>query len=176
MTWYYGVDGRRQGPVEETALETLELSGGIEWTTPIWREGMPAWKPYGEIFGRPSVHCHECTRQVDKEPAVRYRDLYICPRCKTLFFQKVREGLASEETTQYCGFWIRFCARMLDGLILATVALPLSVINQVIIFRSIPFTGPGAEMNRLENTAFLGPFLTTQAGFLLASLILAFRL
>jgi uncharacterized RDD family membrane protein YckC len=174
MSWYYGVDGRRQGPVEETALEALELSGGIEWTTPIWREGMPAWKPFGAIFGRASVRCHECNRQVDKDSTVLYRDLSICPRCKTLFFQKVREGLASEETTQYCGFWIRFCARMLDGLILGTVTLPLSLINQVITLRSIPFTSPGAEMNRLENSAFLGPFLTIQAGFLLASLILAF--
>jgi uncharacterized RDD family membrane protein YckC len=141
MSWYYGVDGRRQGPVEETALEALELSGGIEWTTPIWREGMPAWKPFGAMFGRASVRW---------------------------------EGLASEETTQYCGFWIRFCARMLDGLILGTVTLPLSLTNQVITMRSIPFTDPGAEMNRLENSAFLGPFLTIQAGFLLASLILAF--
>ena len=30
MSWYYGVDGRRQGPVEETALESLELSGILE--------------------------------------------------------------------------------------------------------------------------------------------------
>jgi uncharacterized RDD family membrane protein YckC len=174
MSWYYGVDGRRQGPVEEEALETLELAGAIEWSTPFWREGMTAWKPFGEIFRRASVHCHECKRKVDKEPAVRYRDLYICPRCKTLFFQKVREGLASEEAAQYCGFWIRFCARLLDGLFLSVVTLPLSVINEVIIFRFYPFPGPGGRMDRFENTALLGTFLTIQAAFVLVSLILAF--
>jgi uncharacterized RDD family membrane protein YckC len=169
MSWYYGVDGRSHGPVEEATLETLELSGAIEWATPIWRAGMTAWKPFGEIFRRPSVHCHECERSVDKEPAIRYRDLYICPRCKPLFFQKVREGLANEEAAQYCGFWIRFCARMLDGLILGALTVPLSIINQVIIFRTYPLTGPGAGMERFENTAQLGEFLTIQAAFVLVS-------
>ena len=123
MSWYYGVDGQRQGPVEETELETLELSGAIEWTTPIWQQGMIEWKPFGEIFKRASVLCHDCKRKVDQEPAVRYRNLYICARCKILFFQKVREGLASEEAAQYCGFWIRFCARLLDGLLLLIVTV-----------------------------------------------------
>jgi uncharacterized RDD family membrane protein YckC len=174
MSWYYGVDGQRQGPVEETALETLQLSGAIEWTTPIWRAGMAAWKPFGEIFRRPSVHCHECKRQVDKESAVRYRDLYICPRCKTPYFQKVREGLANEEAVQYCGFWIRFCARLLDSLFLFAITFPLSMINQVVIFRYIPATGPEANMNRFEDTAQLGTFLAIEAAFLLASFLLGF--
>jgi len=174
MSWYYGADGRRHGPVEDGALETLELSGAIEWTTPIWRAGMAAWKPFGEIFGRPSVQCHECHRTVDKEPTVRYRDLSICPRCKTAYFQKVREGLASEEAAQYCGFWIRFSARLLDGLILMAVTLPLSLINQVIFFRFYPITGPGVRIESFENTANLGAFLTIQAAFALVSLILTF--
>jgi uncharacterized RDD family membrane protein YckC len=174
MTWYYGIDGRRQGPVQEAELETLQLVGAIEWTTPVWREGMTAWKPFGEIFRRASVQCHECNRKVDKEPVVHYRDLFICPRCKSSFFQKLREGLASEEVAEYCGFWIRFCARLLDGLILLAASFPLSTINQVIIFRFYPITGPGIRMERFASTAQLGPFLAVQAGFVLVSLMLAF--
>jgi uncharacterized RDD family membrane protein YckC len=173
MSWYYGVDGQRQGPVEEAALESLEFSGTIEWATPIWRTGMTAWKPFGEIFRRASVQCHECKRTVDKEPTVRYRELYICPRCKTSFFQKVREGLANEEAAQYCGFWIRFCARLLDSLFLFALTFPLSLINQVVIVRYIPLTGPEARVGRLEDIANLGTFLTIEAAFLLASFILA---
>ena len=105
MSWYYGVDGRPQGPVEQTTLEQLALSGALEWTTPLWRTGMTAWRPFGEIFQRASVRCHECHRQVEKEPAIRYRELFICPKCKNRFFQKVREGLAQEEAAHYCGFW-----------------------------------------------------------------------
>ena len=82
MTWYYGVDGRREGPVEEANLETLELSGAIEWSTPVWRQGMSEWKPFGEVFNRAPVRCHECQRSVDQESAVHYRDLFICRGCR----------------------------------------------------------------------------------------------
>ncbi len=174
MSWYYGVDGRRQGPVEEAALETLELSGTIEWTTPVWREGMTAWKPLGEIFKRESVNCGECKRKVDQESAIHYRDLRICPRCKTLFFQKVREGLASEEAVQYCGFWVRCCATLLDGLFRSVVTVPLTVVNQIIIFRMYPLSAPGSRTNMFEDTAQLGTLLTIQAAFILVGLIVAF--
>src|SRR5260370_42232829 len=43
MSWYYGLDGRTQGPVEEAVLEKLSLSDAIECTTPLWRTGMSAW-------------------------------------------------------------------------------------------------------------------------------------
>ena len=142
MTWYYGVVGRREGPVEETALETLELSGAIEWSTPVWRQGMSEWKPFGEMFNRVAVICHECKRNVSQESAIRYRDLSICPGCKTLYFQKVREGLASEETAHYCGFWIRFAARLLDGLFLLIVRGPLMMINASIV-QMHPLPAPG---------------------------------
>ena len=172
MTWYYGVDGRREGPVEEANLETLELSGAIEWSTPVWRQGMSEWKPFGEMFNRASVRCHECQRNVDQESAVRYRDLFICPGCKTLYFQKVREGLASEETAHYCGFWIRFSARLLDGLFLLIVRGPLMVINAAIV-QMHPLPAPGGSMGGLENTAQLGNFLTFQAAYLLLGMILS---
>jgi uncharacterized RDD family membrane protein YckC len=171
MTWYYGVDGRREGPVEEASLETLELSGAIEWSTPVWRQGMSEWRPFGEMFNRASVRCHECQRKVDQESAVRYRDLSICPGCKTLYFQKVREGLASEETARYCGFWIRFSARFLDGLFLLIVRGPLMVINATIL-QMHPLPAPG-RIGGLENTAQLGTFLTFQAAYLLLGMILS---
>jgi uncharacterized RDD family membrane protein YckC len=171
MSWYYGLDGRTQGPVEEATLEKLALSGVIEWTTPLWRTGMSAWQPFGEIFQRASVRCHECQRQVEQEPAIRYRELYICPRCKAFFFQKVREGLAREEAAHYCGFWIRLCARLLDGLFLSAITVPLSLINEVIIFRLYPFPGPGTA--QFENSSTLGTLLTIQAAFVLFGLLVA---
>ena len=175
MSWYYGLDGRTQGPVEEAALEKLALSGVIEWTTPLWRTGMNAWQPFGEIFQRASVRCHECQRQIEQEPAIRYRELNICPRCKATFFQKVREGLAREEAAHYCGFWIRLCARLLDGLLLSVITVPLSLVNEAIIFRLYPFPGPGTGLSQFENTSALGTLLAIQAAFVLFGLLHCFR-
>jgi uncharacterized RDD family membrane protein YckC len=173
MRWYYGADGRTVGPVEVAALEALELSGGIEWTTPIWREGMPAWKPFGEILGRPSVQCHECKRTVGKDTTVRYRDIAICPRCKEVFFQKVLAGTAQEEAKAYCGFWIRLCARLLDGLILAAVTIPLSAINEVLSFRMLATPGTRQAVADVDIPQ-IGIYLTLQAALILISSVLAF--
>ena len=150
------------------------LSGVIEWTTPLWRTGTSAWQPFGEIFQRASVRCQECQRQIEQEPAIRYRDLYICPRCKAAFFQKVREGLAREEAAHYCGFWIRLCARLLDGLLLSAITVPLSLVNEAIIFRLYPFPGPGTGLSQFENTSALGTLLMIQAAFVLFGLLIAF--
>jgi len=174
MSWYYGLDGRPQGPVEDSALEQLALTGVVEWTTPLWQTGMSAWQPFGEIFHRSAVRCHECQKQVEQVPAVRYRELYICPRCKPVFFQKVREGLAREEAVQYCGFWIRFCARLLDGLLLSIMTVPLSLINEVIIFRLYPLPTTGTGLNQFENSSALGTLLSIQAAFVLFGLLIAF--
>ena len=174
MSWYYGLDGRPQGPVEEAALEQLALSGIVEWTTPLWRTGMSTWQPFGEVFQRASVRCQECQRQVEPEPAVRYREVYICPRCKNTFFQKVREGLAREEAAVYCGFWIRLCARLLDGLFLSAITVPLSLLNEVLMFRLYPLPRSGTELNQFGNTSTLGTLLTMQAAFVLFGLLVAF--
>jgi uncharacterized RDD family membrane protein YckC len=174
MSWYYGLDGRPQGPVEEATLEQLALTGVIEWTTPLWRTGMGGWQPFGEIFRRPFICCHECQKQVEQETAVRYRELSICPRCKASFFQKVREGLAREEASHYCGFWIRFCARLLDGLFLSVFTVPLSLINEVIIFRLYPFPKPGTGVSQYENPSTLGTLLAIQAAFVLIGLLISF--
>ncbi|HYY29512.1 MAG TPA: RDD family protein [Chthoniobacterales bacterium] len=173
MRWYYGADGQTFGPVEDAALEKLELCGAIEWTTPIWREGMPCWKPLGEILGRPAVQCHECKRTVDKDKTVLYRGLAICPRCKEVFFQKVLEGTAREEAEEYCGFWIRVCARLLDGMCLAAVTVPLTAINQVLSLRMLAAARTGQAMANADIPQ-IGTYLTLEAGLILFSSALAF--
>jgi len=172
MRWYYGTDGQTRGPVEKATLETLELSGDIEWTTPLWREGMASWQPLGEIFGHPSVQCHECKRTVDKEATVHYRDLWICPRCKDSFFRQVLDGTASEEAQEYSGFWVRLCARLLDSLFLGIITVPLTVVNEVLAVRMLRGAAARGAM-RLEDFPQLGTYLTLQAVFVLVSVALA---
>ncbi len=172
MRWYYGMGGQTRGPVEEPTLEALELSGDIEWTTPLWREGMATWQPLGEIFKRPSVQCHECNRTVGKEATVRYRDLWLCPRCKELFFRHVLDGTASEEAKDYAGFWVRFCARLIDGLFLSVFTVPLTLINEGLSIRLI--RGASARgSTRFEDFPQLGTYLTLQATFVLLAFALA---
>ena len=52
------------------------------------------------------------------EELARFGDRLICANCKIAYAQKLREGVASASTFIYAGFWIRFAAVLLDGIIL----------------------------------------------------------
>lgn len=53
MNWYYELNGQRQGPVPESALQGLLASGTITQRTLVWREGMANWAPLAEAWTPP---------------------------------------------------------------------------------------------------------------------------
>lgn len=54
MQWYYLVQGQRQGPVEEIALESLVRQGVVRDDTYVWREGMAEWQLYSAVKPKPA--------------------------------------------------------------------------------------------------------------------------
>jgi uncharacterized RDD family membrane protein YckC len=63
-------------------------------------------------------YCSECGQPWPPEELARFGDRLICANCKISYAQKLREGVASAATFTYAGFWIRFAAALLDGIIL----------------------------------------------------------
>lgn len=63
-------------------------------------------------------YCSECGQPWPPEDLARFADRLICSNCKITYAQKLREGVASSGTFEYAGFWIRFVAALLDGIIL----------------------------------------------------------
>jgi uncharacterized RDD family membrane protein YckC len=63
-------------------------------------------------------YCSECGQPWPQEELARFGDRLICSNCKIAYAQKLREGVASAATFTYAGFWIRFVAVLLDGIIL----------------------------------------------------------
>lgn len=47
--WYYAVDGASAGPVDDASFRDLVSQGAIGLSTLVWREGMAAWTPAGEL-------------------------------------------------------------------------------------------------------------------------------
>lgn len=47
--WYYVHNGAPTGPVEADVLRRLIADGSVYATTYVWQEGMPAWRPAGEL-------------------------------------------------------------------------------------------------------------------------------
>ncbi len=75
--------------------------------------------------------CSECGQPRPAGEMARFGDRLICPACKDSYAQKLREGVAPAVAVTYAGFWIRFLALLIDGIILsiADTILELSVLG-----------------------------------------------
>ena len=195
MNWYYVERGQQAGPVSEEQLDEMVRSGKVRPDTLVWREGMAAWSPYREAKGgtasagaagataepTPEAVCAECGKIFPIDETIRYGDARVCAACKPVFLQKLQEGAAiNTGALNYAGFWIRFAAKFLDGLILGVV-LVVPLILLVVAFASStashaaqagfkPDLSPHAPADAGELIGnFLGLFV--QCGFIIAQVL-----
>ena len=136
MNWYYARGEERMGPVDEAQIVALASTGQITAQTLVWREGMADWLPWGRLqqpdatTSQPSGEggtaaarhfgyqpCAQCGRTFLADEMLAFEDVLVCGECKTVFFQRLREGGQAFSSFRYAGFWIRFCARLVDGVI-----------------------------------------------------------
>ena len=142
MTWYYAEANRPVGPIPEARLLELAASGVIKPETLVWRDGMANWQPFREIAFAPSSpvpvpptfgaggktssgaagdeqeRCIECRYFFPESQLIRFGDSLICPNCKPSLVAKLQQSASATATTGYAGFWVRFVAKFIDGLIL----------------------------------------------------------
>ena len=71
---------------------------------------------------------------------IQFGDTMVCANCKDSFAQKLREGVTPGQTYHYGGFWIRFAARVIDGVLLWIILLWH---DHVAIFTSMGFARSG---------------------------------
>jgi len=155
MNWYYAEAGQQAGPVDDTQLQDLVRTGRVQASTLVWREGMTDWRPYQEVAAGAGVNlpppptisplprtagapseavCAECGRIFDKGNMIQVGDLFVCATCKPVVMQKLAEGAKIGATSlNYAGFWIRFGAKIIDGLI---IGVPFAVVYLVFFFGS----------------------------------------
>jgi uncharacterized RDD family membrane protein YckC len=189
MNWHYLENNVQKGPISNEELEALFRAGKVDYNTLVWRDGMADWQPYGQAkapVGGASpaapgtaalgtaaaggVVCAECGRSFPPDQVIRQGNLFICGGCKPAFLQKLKEGIAISGTMNYAGFWIRFAAKFIDGIIVGLVTMPLSfAINGLpgsrppgeAIFRSLMITPITVALTCAYYTFFVGKFGAT---------------
>ncbi len=67
------------------------------------------------------VVCVECGKIFSENDVIRYGNAAVCANCKPIFVQRLKEGVSQPGGMDYAGFWIRFGAKFLDGIILMVV-------------------------------------------------------
>jgi len=63
-------------------------------------------------------YCTECGRPFPADDLAHFGDHLVCADCKLAYAQKLREGVPIGAAVRYAGFWIRFVAALIDGIIL----------------------------------------------------------
>jgi uncharacterized RDD family membrane protein YckC len=138
MTWYYHQNGENKGPVAVEELRNLRRSNAIADDTLVWEQGMPQWAPYSTSTAAAAVAvaatvplgtgfnlqpCVECGKAFPQAEMVNYEGNWICPSCKPVFFQRLREGVVQPGVLHYARVLARFCAIFIDGILIDLVVL-----------------------------------------------------
>ncbi len=132
MNWYYASGGEKLGPVDQGAFQRLAAEGVIVDSTLVWHEGLTDWQRYADT--EQAMYCTECGKPFPVGFMMPYGRSWICANCKPRFVQKIREGTLFAKTLPYAGFWLRFGAKMIDGVI-------MWVVNMFVNFFLMGFIG-----------------------------------
>jgi uncharacterized RDD family membrane protein YckC len=145
MNLYYADGDRQVGPIGKAELQTLIKTKKVNSQTLVWQPGMHTWEELG-LFVRHKTQsssqsvqpdtpiasiqqsvCSECGQAFAEDDMIRFEDAWVCATCKPIFVQKIKEGVTLAGVMEYAGFWIRFGAIFIDGIIMLIVNKIISI-------------------------------------------------
>lgn len=162
MGWYYAVSNQRIGPVSETEFDALVSNGTIAPSTLVWRQGMPDWLPHSQAAGGTAAQedantavCTVSGKRYPKSEMLQYEGRWVSAEHRDTFFQRLREGLAPTAAGTmpgpygYAGFWIRFAARFIDGVIMLVANQVVNGVLGLVFFSRFVWLGNPAQPTNL---------------------------
>jgi uncharacterized RDD family membrane protein YckC len=82
-----------------------------------------------EAAVQPVMWCSQCGRSLAPSDLVQIAGNWVCADCKPVFLSRVMAGgVAATATKHFAGFWIRFAARFLDGIVLLTAQACIAMV------------------------------------------------
>jgi len=152
MNWYYADGKRKVGPISKEELKSLVKNKKINMETLVWRQGMKDWEALGRVAKQKKSSaqklqktaatgqavCSECGRAFPEEEMISFENAKVCAGCKPMFVQKIKEGVNVAGIMEYAGFWIRFGAIFIDGIILWAVQMVVYAVFGLITAAVMP--------------------------------------
>ncbi len=108
--WYYVENGQAVGPVSKSVLQQRLLTGLLRSTDLVWQAGMPEWVAAGRV---PELF-------LTAPPGFGDRGAAVPPMAP---YPPMGPGgaHAAAPPVTYAGFWKRFAAAIIDGIVLVVV-------------------------------------------------------
>jgi uncharacterized RDD family membrane protein YckC len=92
--------------------------------------------PTGKI-----LYCSQCGQAKSEQELAHFGSILVCGACKPAYAQGLSEGIAAPSAFQYAGFWIRFVAAVIDGLI---VGFSSAAVQAILLPGLRPSLSPGS--------------------------------
>ncbi|MGE5840070.1 MAG: RDD family protein [Deltaproteobacteria bacterium] len=94
---------------------------------------IPSDGPSDGATSRTAKNCSQCGMVYFDDELVQFGDALVCGKCKPLFVQKLKEGVTVAGEMVYAGFWIRFGAKFIDGILLGITGFVLGFLGSLIV-------------------------------------------
>jgi uncharacterized RDD family membrane protein YckC/uncharacterized protein YbaR (Trm112 family) len=76
----------------------------------------------------PQFTCSMCGGSFGRPKLARFGEKLVCANCKPAYVQMLQQGVAQTANMRYAGFWIRFGAKFIDGILIMILLMPLSML------------------------------------------------
>jgi uncharacterized RDD family membrane protein YckC len=169
MNLYYAEENQQVGPIGKAELQSLIRAKKLNARTLVWQPGMQNWQELGLFIRRqnskgdqiaspkPPVKqalCSECGLRFAEDNMIRFQESWVCAGCKSLFVQKIKEGVSVAGAMNYAGFWIRLGAITIDAFILW--------IANIILFIPLGILVPKSEESPFVYLSFMPLLILVQ--------------
>lgn len=123
MKWYYVKEGQRIGPVEREELDVRVAEGVVDGSTLVWRVSMSAWEPAHRVLelGVPPPVPSAPPPLPLTPPSTFAPRASSAPGWTPV--NPRRSPSSTSAACDYAGFWVRFAAKMIDGIVLYGIGL-----------------------------------------------------
>jgi len=119
--WYYAVNGQQLGPVSADELRAAVRRGDAGPATLAWRDGLSDWRPLSELAAELQL---ELGATASAPPPLQAPSMPSAGQVSNPYSAPLTHGeamyvRAGAGEVVYAGFWRRFAARFIDGIVLA---------------------------------------------------------
>ncbi|QHI68399.1 RDD family protein [Tichowtungia aerotolerans] len=135
MPWYYMEDDQQIGPISDQELQQRIESGVIGPTTQVKNETMEDWIKANQLPDEETsslTTCSMCGNKFTDDELIQFEGASVCASCKPQFLQQMKENaeISGEHIFHYAGFWRRFGAVFIDGLVMSIFSIPANIFFQ----------------------------------------------